>query len=253
MGDFIRVAGRRTHIDLYDAGLHDLTVAWVAANFSPNGAASRFAPRLRTVGGVATSDPGCGPGNDASCEDDARRCGFAYNAPLAVSNCDPGSPVPPGVGASADGRRSQNWERREPPLGGQCGVEDGQVGSEACHCPHTDVPVAGTGRYFSLAGARFPMFTRSSSCSPEYVGPQVAVLLAELDELHGLIAADWETRAVFAPEPPVKGAGAAARIDSLRSAVRLLVADGEGDVRLLRIPGRIPGGVGVASPESVCS
>ena len=250
MGDLIRAAGRRTHIDLYDAELHDLTVAWIAANFSPNGAARRFAPPLRTVGGVATRDPGCGGGNDASCEDDVRRCGFAYSAPLAVSNCDSGSPVPPEVGASSDGMRSQNWERREP--GGSCVVEGGQVDVERCHCPHADAPVAGTGRYFSIFGARFPMIARSSVCGPEYVGPQVASLLAELDEVYGLIAAGWELPAVFWPEPPVKGAGAAARVDSLRSAVRRLVAGGESDVRLLRIPGRVPGGVGTAAPELVC-
>jgi len=253
MGDLIRVAGRRTHIDLYDAELHDLTVAWVAAMFSPNGAASRFAPPLRTVGGAATSDPGCGGGNDAACEDDVRRCGFAYSAPLAASNCDPASPVPPEVGMSVDGRRSQNWEHREPLSGGSCGVEDGRVGEERCHCPHTDIPVAGTGRYFSLAGARFPMVTRSSACNPEYVGPQVVSLLAELDMVYELIAAGWELPAVFGPEPPVKGAAAAGRVDSLRSAVRRLVADGESDIRLLRVPGRLPGGEGSAAPESGCS
>jgi hypothetical protein len=249
MGDLIRVAGRRTHIDLYDAELHDMTVAWIAAMFSPNGAASRFAQHLRAVGGIAARDPGCGR-NDASCEDDIRRCGFAYNAPMATSNCDPSLPVPTEVGASADGRRSQNWEHREPDS--SCGVEDGRVGAERCHCPHTDTPVAGTGRYFSLVGARFPMVARSSACSPEYVGPQVASLLAELDEVRGLIAAGWELPAVFGPEPPIKGAGAAGRVDSLRSAVRRLVADGESDIRLLRIPGRTPGGVGSAASGSVC-
>ena len=250
MSDLIRVAGRRTHIDLYNAELHDLTVAWIAAMFSPNGATRRFASPLRTVGGVATRDPGCGSGNDAACEDDVRRCGFAYSAPLSTSNCDPASPVPPEVGASADGRRSQNWEHREPD--GSCGVEDGRVGAGMCHCPHTDIPVAGTGRYFSLAGERFPMVTRSSACSPEYVGPQVMSLLAELDEVHGLIAAGWKLPAVFGPEPPIKGAGAAGRVDSLRSAVRRLVADGESDIRLLRVPGRMLGGVGSAAPESGC-
>jgi len=250
MDDLIRVAGRRTYIDLYDAELHDMTVAWVAAAFSPNGAASRFAAPLRTVGGIATRDPGCVGGNEAACKDDIRRCGFAYSAPLATSNCDPASPVPPDVGVSADGRLSQNWEHRAPD--GSCGVEDGRVGAEACHCPHTDTPVAGTGRYFSLVGARFPLFARSLACNPEYIGPQVASLLAELDELRELIASGWELPAVFAPEPPVAGAGAAGRVDSLRSAIRRLVADGESDIRLLRVPGRMLGGVGSAAPESVC-
>lgn len=244
MADFIRLAGRGAHIDLYDAELHDLTVEWVARVFGFNGASRRFLPGQRTTGGVATYDPGCGNENKASCDDDERRCGFAYSSPIATSNCDSSQPVPPEVDVSDDGTRSRNWERRDP--SGECGVEDGHVGAELCACPRTDLPVPGTGRYFAVPGLRFPLIARSSTCSPEYVGDEVGGWLAELDEAHGLIAAGWEVPAVFGPEPPVKGAGAAERIDALRGAVRGLLAEGETDFRLLRLPGNQDGGVGAA-------
>lgn len=55
MGDeFIRIGGRTTHKDLYDADLHDATIQWLAAQFDLNGSSFRFPPGTRTSGGVAT-------------------------------------------------------------------------------------------------------------------------------------------------------------------------------------------------------
>jgi len=158
-----------------------------------------------------------------------RRCGFSYATPLDAENS------PSGLGVSTDGKRSQNREVSDDR------IELGQVNETRCDCPRRDMPAVGTGRYHPLPGMRFPMIMRSSACNPEYVGEQVAAWLEELDEAYRLILAGWEVPAVPQPEPPVRAAAAAGRIDMLRTAIRDLLAAGETDFRLLRLPGGIAG------------
>ena len=158
-----------------------------------------------------------------------RRCGFAYVVPLDAEN------VPSEVGASADGARSRNREV------GEDQFEPGQVNGTRCDCPRRDIPVAGSGRYFALPGLRFPMVMRSSACNPEYIGDQVAEWLWELDEVYRLVLAGWEIPAVPQPEPPVRAPAVAERVDLLRTAIREFLEFGETDLRLIRLPGGVPG------------
>jgi len=60
--------------------------------------------------------------------------------------------------------------------------------------------------------------------------------LAELDEAYRLVVSMSEVSAVFADEPPITWVGVATRLDTLRSAVRDLLSEGETDLRLTRLP-----------------
>lgn len=235
MSDFIRMSGRRAHRDLFDADLHDKTVGWLSEMFGFNGNTRRFAPPQRTSGGAFTAEAACDNAKYVPCGDDGDGCGFVYNSEVLASGCDLSGVLPEGAGLSDDGRHSRDWEH-PPEHESPCEIEAGQAGRESCRCPREDVPIPGSSLYFSVPASAFPLISRSAACGAEYVGAEVSGWLTELDEAHRLVASMSEVPSVFADEPPITWAGVAARLDTLRSAVRDLLSEGESDLRLLRLP-----------------
>ena len=316
MGDeFIRIGGRTTHKDLYDADLHDATIQWLAAQFDANGSSFRFPPGTRTSGGVATRPLECDNIDDSTCADalmrivcecdrvlrfdklagewvfvldkasattavstppdseqttraleleerssvrlprdicpePLRKCTSFRNPIGCVENgLDPSDPPYRGHCALS--------ECADDPCGGDCGGEPRaedcggetpavglcmgrdeppDAGQEVCRCQQVDMPVGGSTVYFKTPGLRFPLTARSAFCGSEYIGGEIAGWLAELDELYELIRAGWQIPAVYGCEPPISGAGAAARVDVLRRAIRELLSEGETALRLSRLP-----------------
>lgn len=235
MSDFIRLSGRRAHRDLFGADLHDETVKWLSERFGFNGNVRRFAPPQRTVGGAFTAGVVCDNTKDVPCGDDGDGCGFTYNAEVLTSGCDQSGALPEEIGMSDDNRRSRDWEHPQE-HGSPCEIEAGQAGEQSCRCPREDVPIQGSSLYFSAPASAFPLISRSAACGAEYVGADVSDWLAELDEAYRLVVSMSEVPAVSADEPPIAWAGAATRLDVLRSAVRDLLTEGESDLRLTRLP-----------------
>jgi len=235
MSDFIRMSGRRVHRDLYDADLHDGTVQWLSERFGFNGNTRRFLPRQRTSGGIHTTNVVCDNVKDMPCDDNGDGCGFVYNPEILTSECNPSGDLPEGIGLSADGRHSRDWEHPQK-HGSPCEIEPGQAGKESCHCPAENIPVPGSSLYFSVPASAFPLISRSVVCGAEYVAGEVGDWLVELDEAYRFVVSMSEMPAVFAIEPPITWAGVATRLDILRSAVRELLSEGESDIRLIRLP-----------------
>lgn len=199
MAGCVRVRGRKFHRDLFDADLYDETVEWIVGHFGFNGNSRRFLPPQRTSGGRATVLLRCDdliP--DASCDEDARKCGFTH----------------------IDGTQSGDPDNEN---------------TTVCECPRIDLPVPGSTLYFKTAGFRFPLVTRSVLCGAEYIGSEVNELLRELNEIYDLIGERCIIPSVSGEEPPVTGAGTAMRVDALRAAITDLVSLGETDIRLMNI------------------
>ena len=235
MSDFIRLSGRKTHCDLFDADLHDETTKWLSEKFGFNGNTRRFASPQRIVGGAFTAEVVCDDTKDVQCGDQGVGCGFVYNAEVLTSNCEASGDPSEEIGLSDDRRHSQDWEHpqeHESP----CEIEPGQVDEKSCRCPRENIPIPGTSLYFSVPASAFPLISRSAVCGAEYVGPEVGDWLAELDEAYRLVVSMSEVPAVSAAEPPLTWAGVATRLDILRSAVRDLLSEGETDLRLARFP-----------------
>lgn len=292
MGDeFIRISGRRTHRDLYDADLHDATIQWLAAQFDLNGSSFRFASALRTSGGLATQLLECDNIDDSTCAEalmriicecdgvlrldrltgewifvfdesseehgsvrlpqeicpeGLRKCtsfrnpigcvenDLPYRGHCAQSDC---ADKPCGEGCDSREPSVEDCDGDTPAVGACLGYgEPPSAGQETCRCPLIDVPVDGSTIYFKTPGMRFPLMARSAFCGSEYIGGEIADWLAELDELYELIRADWQIPAVHGCEPPISGAGAAERIDILRSTIRVFLDEGEAALRLSRLP-----------------
>ncbi len=234
MSDFIRLAGRKTHRDLFDADLHDDTVQWLSERFGFNGHVRRFAVPQRTTGGAFTAEVVCDNAKDTPCDDGGDGCGFVYNSEVLSSDCNQSGP-PDEIGLSDDSRHSRDWEHPQE-HGSPCELEAGQQGEETCRCPREDVPIQGSSLYFSVPASAFPLIARSATCGAEYVGAEVSDLLAELDRAYRLVVSMSEVSAVHAAEPPITWAGAATRLDVLRYAVRDLLSEGESALRIIRLP-----------------
>lgn len=235
MSDFIRLSGRKTHRDLFDADLYDETVQWLNEMFGFNGNTRRFAPTQRTSGGALTAEVVCDDTKDIPCDDDGNGCGFVYNIEVLTSGCDLSGELPDEVGLSSDRKHSRNWEH-PPGHESPCEIESGQTGEESCRCPRENIPILGTSLYFSVPASAFPLISKSTSCGAEYIGQEVGDWLAELDEAYRLVVSMSEVPAISADEPPITWIGVATRLGVLRSAVRDLLSEGESDLRLARFP-----------------
>ena len=251
MVDFIRIQGRLFRRDLFDADLHDETVQWIVQHFGLNGFIRRFPdPAQRTSGGVASRFFRCDDElPPASCCEDSRQTGFVAAETrldccgglegVPCDPCDEGETelccgeesVCQDAGAVIDGEQPRIIPGRK-----VCWPDAENANTRQCECPPDAIPLPESTVYFRTPGKRFPLTMRSTTCVAEYIGPEVQAWLDELDEIRELIAADWILPAVFAKEPPVAGAGAAARIDALRKAVRELIDEGEADLKVFRLP-----------------